>query len=65
MTLYQAQAIENVREYVRERYGPHRILHAPDGGCRICPLGPMDPIHYWPRESQPTNPISPKERTHP
>lgn len=31
---------------VREQYGKHQIRHAADGGCQICPLGPMDPIHF-------------------
>lgn len=30
---------------VRAQFGHHRLLPAPDGGCRLCPLSAMDEIH--------------------
>jgi hypothetical protein len=37
--------IEAVRKQVRQQYGRHILLPAPDGGCKRCPLSAMDEIH--------------------
>lgn len=33
------------RAFVREQYGPHRLVRSPDGGCKLCPLSVADEIH--------------------
>ena len=33
-------------QQVREQYGSHRLVPAPDGGCTRCPLSSMDKIHF-------------------
>lgn len=40
-----AELVERGRRQVREQFGHHTPVRAPDGGCRRCPLAVDDPIH--------------------